>query len=492
MTPLGRFLGGLVSTSIGKAFVVVLGLAGLMVATRAVSPADLGIYVLLLAAVVFLTEFSAGGIGLAVAQRLVKGLSAPEERNVVGTAFTFRLVSSAAVGLTAYFASGPLFTLFGGASDDIAQALAYLPVLVVIESLAKLSTSVLEGKFRFTAIGLAGIIGSVASFSSIVLFVVVLQLGLLGLLLAKLLSRLIALVYCLWAARVRPTPRFDRQVLQELLRFGFPLQLNFVLSFVFSRADTFLISVLLGPAQVAFYEIARRIPDSVSDAYEAFVQVYFPSVAQRIESGDLGGATEMMTTSARWIAFGALFVALGATLFGYDIIVLLFTATYVPSVAAFYLLCVSLAAYLVDSTLGYGLIAAGQGGKIPIFNSIRAAAAFMLYFLFIERWGLQGAAAGSILSVMLVMPLNVVFLRRRGLSVRWLAVVRPFAVYAAFAAVALVVGPLGLLAKLGLLVVYAGAALAFGVITPDDLRAARREFARVASGRKAKVSTGAT
>src|SRR5690606_41186575 len=79
------------------------------------------------------------------------------------------------------------------------------------------------------------------------------------------------------------TPRFDRQVLQELLRFGFPLQLNFVLSFVFSRADTFLISVLLGPAQVAFYEIARRIPDSVSDAYEAFVQVYFPSVAQRIE-----------------------------------------------------------------------------------------------------------------------------------------------------------------------------------------------------------------
>lgn len=493
MTPLARFLAGLLSTALGKVSVVVLGLLALMITTRAVPPADVGIYVLFLAVVLFLTEFSALGINLAVAQRLVADPEPGKQDIIIGTALSFRLASSVLIGLAGYAVAGPLFTLLGGGdSKGASEVIVYLPLLVVLESIIKLVNSVLQGRFRFRAIGIMSVLGSVTNVVGIVLLVLILGHGLVGLILAKVISRGLTLAYGLWAARMKPLLHLDRAALRGMLRFGLPLEINFILSYIFMRTDTFLIGVLLGPIQVAFFDVARRIPGALGDAYDAFVQVYFPFISELVEGGDKSSATQMVVTSVRWIAFGALIVAVVATLFGQGIIVLLFGNAYLASVPAFPLLCVSLAAYLVDSTLGYALIAAGSGSKIPLINSIRAVAALGLYFVFISRWGLQGAAAAAIVSIALVLPLNLLYLRAAGIRVNVGVILRPFAVYTVLAILASLFAPLTLVVKIIILLAYPLASLVAGVVKPHEVRDAGRQLASffVPSGRSRGESQG--
>ena len=148
--------------------------------------------------------------------------------------------------------------------------------------------------------------------------------------------------------------------MKEILKFGFPLYLNEILTFGYRRADSLIIGGLLGPVSIAYYEVARRIPDSIATFYATFKSVFFPFMTNLFARGEKDKAEIIINNSVRWISLVIGFGALISLLFGEEIIVLIFSDRYLPSVPIFVLLMVGLIFTFIHYTFGYSLVALGE------------------------------------------------------------------------------------------------------------------------------------
>jgi O-antigen/teichoic acid export membrane protein len=462
-----QFLEGTFYTGIGKIAVVALGIVGLMITTRSMPPADVGTFVLLLAISLFLKEISSMGLHLAVPRFMASTEEAQEQSRITNTFFYFRLFTIVVTCIIAVAVADALFRLFD--SEVATEWLIYVPILVALESLGKMIEVILQGKFQFRAIGAVNILTSLINFAGIIAFVAWLQLGLAGLIYAKIMSRVIAYSWAAFLTRFKPQRQFDWQLLKKLVTFGFPLQINYLMSFVFQRVDLLLVGSLISPAMVAFYDVGRRIPDSLGDTYEAFVQVFFPFVSRFHDQRDEDAASKTLNTSVRWIVFTMLTGALLAFLFGSEIILLIFPESYGPSVPVFGVAMVGLAIVMLDSTQGYSLIAAGKSGKIPQINFIRTIFIFIGYFALIPMFGIVGAAIAGPLAIALVNPLVVFFLRRSNIQVDIGAYLRAFLWFGAVLVAWFVFQPENFFIRVAMIGLFIGGNVLLSVITPWEI-----------------------
>ena|GEM_PF-1762748 len=462
-----QFIVGLISTGLGKASIIVLGMLGLIITTRVLPPEEVGVFVLLQVIVIFLTEVSNFGITLAI-PRFISSVDDPAAASrLISTAVYFRLITIVLTIIFALVGSSALFSLFGGGSYH-PELMIYIPILVTLESLGKLIYAVLQGTFKFKIIGYSSALSSVVNFAGIILLVLVVKGNLHGLVFAKLASRVLAFGYAYIAGHIRIEPVFDRKDLRKLLVFGLPLEVNYLQSFLYQRFDTFLIGILMGPADVALYEVARRIPDSGMEGYDAFNQVYFPFISRLFDHQEMDKLAQVINTATRWITFVCMFGTLIALTFGREIITMLFSDTYEKSAAAFWLLMVGLMVMALDSTLGYSLVAIGEATKLILVNTFRSLILVVLYVVLIIPYGMVGGAIAGALGVALMNPIYIYFLLRKKVKVDVMAYMKPILIFSLFAILFQWLSP-SPAERLLLVVVYLISNVAASVVTKDEI-----------------------
>lgn len=216
-----------------------------------------------------------------------------------------------------------------------------------------------------------------------------------------------------------------------MLRLGMPLQGTYLLSFVHGRLDTLMIGAMMGPSQIAFFEVARRIPEGLMGLCEAFHAVYFPFIARLFAQGERETATQALNNSVRWMSFLTIFGALFALLFGREIVLVLFSETYLPSVPAFVILMVALNLGLVEQTLGYSQVALGDSASPFIINVVRSVASLGGNLLLIPVFGFVGAALVSVMANLAVIPLNMFFLWKRQVHAQFSPYLTPLLIFGA-------------------------------------------------------------
>lgn len=462
-----QFIKGLVSTGVGKASIIILGMAGLMITTRVLSPQEVGIFVLIQVVVVFLTEASNLGISSAISKFTASIDSHLEVRRLISTAIYFRLLTIVITACIFIGSASALLAFFGG-DTNYDGFMLYIPLLIAIESLGKIIFAILQGSFKFRVIGITSILSSVLNFLLVILLVLIVDGGLTGLIFAKIISRFIAFVYACTKGNIRISPVFDWPLLKKMLVFGLPLEINYIQSFLYQRVDTFLIGMLLGTTDVAFYEIARRIPDSGMEGYDAFHQVYFPFISRLYDHREWDKLANVVNTATRWLTFGSLFAALVAFAFGEAIITTLFSETYQPSAPAFGLLMIGLMVIVLDSTLGYSLVAIGETTKPVVINMFRTFFSITAYLLLIPPYGIVGAAIANALAIALMNPLYIYYLRMKGVKVDVMAFVKPILIFGGFVLVLEMV-MLPTLHRFVLILVYLVANVVFEVVSKDEL-----------------------
>lgn len=393
---------------------MVFGFATLMVAARRVSPDEIGTFLLMQTLAIFLMEISSFGLHLALPKFVSEEEDDSTRRSLIGTALSFRLGTIAVAALISYLSADFLANLFNFSVPT--SLLIFIPVFVVLESLVRFTTVVMQGRHLFAEVGLSSAMSATVNAIVTVGLLLVFDLGALSLFYGKVLSRLVAVGYGVVAARI-PAPGVPNLIqLRSLLSFGAPLQANYLLSFTYQRIDTLLIALFLGPTQVAFYEIARRIPDSLIDLHEAFVQVYFPYVSRLFSQGRREDFTGLLNLSNRWSAFLASIGALIAFLFGDSIMSLIFSDQYATAGIVFGWLMVAVVVVILDSNLGYTLIAVGEPGKPVVINLARTAVSIVLYLLLMPSLAATGAAITNSAAVALVLPIAIHFLVRRSVA----------------------------------------------------------------------------
>lgn len=485
---LKKFLSGMLATGIGSISVIVLGMLGLMLSARLLPADALGAFFVLQVVVVFATESSAVGIGIALERWLPGASDTDQERRILNTALHFRALTVVIGGIALALAIPTVLERLDLTSTP--SLIAVLLAWFALEALLKLVLTHHQAHFAFRAIGGTNVLSSTANFAGILLFVLNLEQGLLGLLYAKLMSRSLALIYAWLAKPLSVALVFDLQLLRQMLRYALPLYGNYFLSFLSMRADTLLIGGMLGTTAVAYYEVARRIPDSLLQLYEAFRQVYFPFVVRGIANGHLDQVSALINHSTRFGALGLGFACLIAFAFGEPILVALFSATYLPSVLPFALLMVTASLLMIESTLGSALAAMGDSEKPFFINTFRTLLQLGAYFALIPELDISGAALAALLAAAAVLPINVFFLRRRALTVHPLGYTKPLLIAIALAISLWLAGPKSPPLILLMVLAYIPAIFMFSAIKKTELQAATTWFVRRSHNRFRPMASG--
>lgn len=446
---------------------MVLGLLGTVVAARYLPAEAFGAFVLVQVVAGFLTQVSSFGLDPSIAKFITGTEDEQHKRKLINTAIHFRLFTILVVSLVTMIARPALPTLFG--SSLLPNLAIFVPLLFLLESSSRLLKSVLQGLFLFKRIGIADFIASLFNFLLIVVFVLFLDRGVMGLIYARVISLSLSCAFLYFSTPIEKQLEFHFNILKEVLVFGFPLQINDILSFTFRRIDTLIIGALLGPADIAYYEIARKIPDSLANLYEAFRSVYFPFMSRLFALGEQKKVAQMLNHSTRLISFISILGALIVLVFGNDVIILLFSEKYLPSVPAFVLLMIALNIRLVSNVLGTSLVAVGDSNKPAIINAVHTAVSLLGNLILIPIFGIVGAALASLAGSSATNPLNALFLRRRRVEVRVRDYLKPILVFGACLLLVLLLKPTTFLQKASVIPLFLLPCVLLSVITGEDL-----------------------
>lgn len=404
---ISQFFSGTLSIGIAQFSSVVFSMIGMMIAVRHTSTEEYGTYVLLFVAIAFLIEFTSFGLSMAIPKYIASNEDGYFKATLINTVLYFRILTILVVILLS-LAFKPIFvSLFG--KSLLLDLFAYLPFLFGLGSLFQLFKSILRGQFNFTALGIIGFASSAVQLTSVIVLVQVFKFGLHGLLIAKLISGIFSVLVAHYAIRVKHNLAYNLALLKEMLRFGFPLQMQFLFDFVSSRVDTVIVGSFLGTSGIASYEIARKIPDAVKQLYPVFISVYFPISAKLYATEKKEKTEELMNNSIRVLTFLTAFGALIAVLFGKDIIILFFSEEYLASYFTFVLLMIGLTLQFLEDTLGYSLVAIGESDKPLIVNIVRAIVSLGGNLVLLPKVGYVGAAFVALASNIAAVPLDAFF-----------------------------------------------------------------------------------
>jgi O-antigen/teichoic acid export membrane protein len=464
---LSTFRRGIVSNGAGSLITIVFLFLETMLAVRVLSEDAYGVYVILVAAINLLVIVVDFGCKTSVTQMMASG-DGERQLALAGSAMLFRIAVITAVSALVWLWTDSLLLL--DTSGAVLEYLLYVPLMLLVTSFDELLLSVLQGLQAYRAMALMQIIRSTLRLGLTAALLLVWQLGVLGLVLSWVISFAASTAYAL---AVAPLPRrmvFRGDLLREMLRFGMPLHLNRFLWFAFQRINIVLLGSLAGPASVAYYAVASRIPEALQRLSESYTAVYFPTVSALLGAGRREEAGAALNRSLRLLSFVTALMALAAVVFSREIVVLLFSEKYAGSSLAFGVLMIAFHMTFVVNLMGFTLTAAGRPGWTLGENVVRTSITIVGDLLLIPLVGFVGPAFASVLATYSAHPIVVWLLGRSGVRVAVMPYGKQTLLLLVCAGLFWWLPPLGLALQVGLVAAFALLNLLLSTVERDDFR----------------------
>ena len=275
---ISRFIKGLVSTGIGTFLQIVLGFLGLMVAVRYIPKEQFGIFVLLQVIASLFAVISSLILENISVTRFIATAKNGQKMEVANTAICYKLLIGVIMGLVILPCKPLIFLIFK--SEQLCRLLIYIPLFFILSSFNEFLLGILQGFHQFKKMAISQIINGGVKFLLIVIFLVVLKMDVIGLIYAFLLSFAASTIFQYVVIPGKKQFNFNPKVFKKIFRFGFPLGLNNILTFIFMRIDRIMIGAMISPIGVAYYEIADKIPSSSHRMYGSFRSVFFPNMSE--------------------------------------------------------------------------------------------------------------------------------------------------------------------------------------------------------------------
>ena len=452
----------------GKAVILTIGLASVVITTRYLGATGYGKVALAFAFTQTLGILADVGL-LTVVVREISRDPASTDR-LVGNALVLRLVLSLALLALAALAS---LTLSWDTQVRVAVLIAGVPFVLGLVNSALVA--VLQARLRMDRAVVADVIGRAASFAALVL-VVTLDAGFYAVVATAAVGALATLLVT-WAIvfrEARPRPRADREVWRRLLVLALPVGAALAVSELYFRLDTLLVSVFRPYDEVGLYALSYRMVELIGILPAIVMTSVFPLLARYLQ--------ESRELAARTVdAAGDLFVAIGAPIAAGGLVVapelvrLIGGDEFAGSAGPLRLLLFAVVLAFVSGLFGHALIAGGRQGSALRLGIAALVFNLVLNLALVPPFGIEAAAAVALASELVLAGGGLVLVRRDlGLRPHFRLLWRATAAAAVMAAVLALVSELSLalLLPLGVVLYMAGLWL-LGGLDPRRLRELR-------------------
>ena len=177
----------------------------------------------------------------------------------------------------------------------------------------------------------------------------------------------------LWAiVPWRPTLRIPWDLIPPMFAYGRSIVAVNVLSAIVHHADLLIVARLLGVTALGFYQMASKIPEmTITLLVRAVSYVLFPALS-RVHAEGRNPAVTYMTT-LRGVGLVTVPAAVGLVMMAEPLVLILFGATWLPSVPVVQALTVVASLRALGTHAGDLLKASGRPGSLVVLAAVKAA-----------------------------------------------------------------------------------------------------------------------
>jgi len=395
---------------LGLALSQMVGFVMIPVYTRYLTPADYGVYELLILTTKILTMFLTLGLSSATLRYYFEYENEETKDKVISTALIAALLISFA-GATSVnlFRNGLSWLCF-----DSYQYVHYFTLVLFAMAfeiameipLAYIRAKELSHIFVFLIVSRL-----IVALSLNILFVVYYELGLKGILLSNLITATIFGTGIIAYTFVKTTIGFSKKLFTQLFLYGWPLILSGFGFFVINSTDRFFLKHFLNLEEVGLYSLSVRFASVLSIVLLGpFWKMYGPyrfSIMKKDE------AREIYANVQKIMLFVMLVCALGMIVLSKDVLIILTPISFHGAYSAIPFLVlstVSLTCYYLFQT---GIYLQKQTKVISKLVSVAAVSSLTFNYLLIPHMGMVGAALAKFLTLFFLAVMTYVVSQKK-------------------------------------------------------------------------------
>ncbi|MGB5965065.1 MAG: lipopolysaccharide biosynthesis protein [Sulfurimonadaceae bacterium] len=379
----------------GMGFIVTIFLA------RLLEPSDFGLIALIMVIIGIATVFTDVGLGAALIQR--RRVHPSQYTSV----FYFNIFIGLLLTLTTYFSASFISTFYD--NEQLLLLVQVMSFLFVINAFSSVQSTRLHKELNFALLTKIGLLSSLTS------GIIGISLAFYGAgvwsLAAQALSMGILYNILIWTlAKWIPSREFSWKALTQLWGFGFRMFLVGLLDAIYTRLDYLIIGKLFDPNTLGFYQRAKSLNMmAIQYSSGSLMSVLFP-VLSKVQN-DLPRFQNIILKSLGIISF-IVFLLFGSLyLVSEELIVILFSDKWFPSVEYFKILAFSGFAYPINALLVNVLSSRGNSKaflRMAIYKKFVAFSNLGIGFLF----GIEGFLYGLIIVAVINTSITIVMASR--------------------------------------------------------------------------------
>jgi O-antigen/teichoic acid export membrane protein len=380
----------------GRLLTSLVGLVGVAIATRYLGRDAFGQLTVALGFVALFQSLPDLGLWTITAREIARR---PEDRDrLLSNAFTIgALLSLLTLGVTI----GLMTLLYGAAGDELVRrGVLILSVQLVFSAPAGAASAVLTAEQRAAPIAVAGVAASL-TFLAIVPLVLALDWGFTGIAADYAAAGIVNALLPLLAVRRGGGLRMARDgaLWGQLIRWALPQGAVLVLSLLYFRIDTVLLSLLSTDAEVALYGVGYKLNEVLVLLPLYFMVTLFPELARAQNALERIAALGQAAVSS--LTLGALAVMVLCVPLAPEIVAVIGgSEEFDGAVPVVRLLAVAVALVFVTTYFFHALVALNRQRELVILIVVVLAVNVALNAALIPSLGAEGAALALILSEM--------------------------------------------------------------------------------------------
>ena len=399
-----RAVRGVASLLARQLLVRAIGVAGMLVLARVLTPAIFGVFAIAQFVVMAFEQISSLGLAAALLRR-----KEPVTDVELSTMFTVQQILVACSIVAILLAAPSIATHYrlGSSGESLIRVMA---VSLLLASLKTIPSILLERRLRHDLIA-ASDVAEYLVYQIVAVVLALFDLGLWALAAAFIVRGLVGVIVLYSVSWWSPRFGIEWGALKRIVRFGFPLQLANLLGLANNAIAPLLVGSRLGTAAVGYANFSRSILDAL--VYQPLIimsRVQFPVFSRMHDD-----RTRLAAALERSLYVSSLLTCLLTALIVAEarpFIELVATSKWSPSLMLLYVLGPAYLALAVAQPLTQALKALGDATTPLLGVILQTSVQVAAFYCFVGSLGLTSYAMGVGIGIVLNMALTLYRLRR--------------------------------------------------------------------------------
>jgi len=384
---------------LGNAGQQLIGFFLLPVYTSYLAPDDYGRLAIISTLSALLRIILDAGISYSIFKFYFKAENLEDKKSIVSSAlFWLSGIGLLFIAVFWYF-SIPIAKLLMGAAGN-AVYLQVMAITLVFTILQIIPLSIFRAQQKSSKYAILTISSFLVGMGLNIYFVVSLQLGVYGILLAGMLASLIFLGIGLYSCRNYIKPAFSWPVVTSMLRFGIPILPSGLSNYILRQADRWFLQHYTTLNVVGVYSLGYKIGETLNlFLVQPFQLVWLPLAFEMESRPDARRFYEKMLTYVVLVSF---WMALGLSLLGRELLILMTTPKYYEAYTVIPWVALSYAAYSCYFVVNIGILLKNKTSYAVWIVGASALSNIIFNFWLIPSLGSLGAAQATLLSYLIL------------------------------------------------------------------------------------------